>query len=70
MSIISAQTNTSLGFFEQNEILDWLTETYRMFLVDLNILNLKGFKISYKVSNVHTSEFDLMLVEIVAIESV
>ena len=70
MSIISAQTNTSLGYFDQNEILDWLTETYRIFLVDLNILNLKGFKISYKVSNVHTSEFDLMLVEIVAIESV
>lgn len=61
MSIISGQTSTSIGFIEQNEIVDWLTETYRAFLVDLNILNLKGFKINYKVTNVHTSEFDILL---------
>ena len=47
--------------------MDWLTETFRAFLIDLNIVSLKGFKISYKISKVHTSEFDLTLVEIISI---
>lgn len=56
-SIMSAATNTSTGMMQQSEIMDFLTETFKAFLVDVNIFKLKGYKVSYKISTVHTSEF-------------
>ncbi len=68
MSIMSAATNTSNNGMPKSEIIDFLTETFKTFLVDVNIFKLKGYKVSYKLSQIHTSEFDLTLIEFITFE--
>lgn len=54
LSVMSA-SNTSNGFVEQSEIVDFMSETFKAFLVDVDIFRLKGFKVTYKISTIHTS---------------
>ena len=68
MSIMSAATNNSNNGMPQNEIIDFLTETFKAFLIDVNIFKLKGYKVSYKLSQIHTSEFMLTLIEFITFE--
>jgi hypothetical protein len=42
MSIMSVATNISNNGMPQSEITDFLTETFKTFLVDVNIFKLKG----------------------------
>lgn len=43
-----------------------MAELFKLFLVDINLVKLRGVKVSYRYSKVKTAEFELDLLEVLA----